>query len=68
MKTRAGERDLKICQTCRFWSMDKKGFCDYDHRGVGRFWYCEHWQAAAPGQLNQAAEGDSCPSCAVRAR
>ena len=45
MKEKSGEGVVKICKTCRFWSMDKKGFCDYDQRGVGQFWYCEHWLA-----------------------
>ena len=39
---------MKICKTCRYWSMEKKGFCHYENRGVGQFWHCDQW--LAPGQ------------------
>ena len=41
---------MKICKTCQLWSMEKKGFCHYENRGVGQFWTCEHWLAGAPGR------------------
>jgi hypothetical protein len=67
MKANSGERLVKICKNCRFWSMEKKGFCHYDNRGVGQFWCCEHWQAGAPGvEAEKGAAGQSCESCAIR--
>ena len=59
---------MKICKTCQFWSMEKKGFCHYENRGVGQFWTCEHWLAGAPGQgIDKKTEkGSSCLACAVR--
>jgi hypothetical protein len=57
---------MKICKTCRYWSMEKKGFCHYENRGVGQFWGCEHWLAAAPGQgIDETKKENSCQACAV---
>jgi hypothetical protein len=55
---------VKICKTCRFWSLEKKGFCQRDHRGVGQFWHCEYWLAGDEAEKAQA-EG-SCQMCAPR--
>jgi hypothetical protein len=58
---------MKICKTCRFWSLEKKGFCHYENQGVGQFWSCEHWQAIDPGQgTGQAKKDNSCQSCLTR--
>lgn len=64
MNEKSGEGVVKICKTCRFWSMDKKGFCEYDQRGVGQFWYCEHWLAEDGAEKAEA--GQSCQRCATR--
>jgi hypothetical protein len=46
MPTKKGERPLKVCHTCRYWSYKYKGFCEHCHQGVGRFWVCPDWTAA----------------------
>ena len=52
---------MKICKTCQFWSMEKKGFCHYENRGVGQFWTCEHWLAGAPGRgIDKTEKHNSC--------
>jgi hypothetical protein len=60
---------LKICKTCRFWSMDKKGFCQYENRGVGQFWCCEHWLAGASGISAEKTESElACRTCVTHPR
>jgi hypothetical protein len=38
---------LKTCCSCSFWSYQHKGFCHRLEQGVGKFWMCEDWTAAA---------------------
>ncbi len=47
MPAKNQERPLKVCATCRFWSYRYKGFCQRLGQGVGRFWVCVDWAAAA---------------------
>jgi hypothetical protein len=53
-------RPLKVCSTCRSWSYTYKGLCARLNQGVGKFWSCEDWSAAAdrPGAV---APGDKAP-------
>ncbi len=44
-----GEKPVKVCNTCRYWSYRYKGYCARLKQGVGRFWMCEEWSAAAEG-------------------
>ncbi|MFA5110657.1 MAG: hypothetical protein WC443_04550 [Desulfobaccales bacterium] len=41
------ERPLKVCSTCRHWTYKYKGLCTRLNQGVGKFWTCEEWTAAA---------------------
>jgi hypothetical protein len=60
---------VKICKTCHFWSLEKKGFCHLDERGVGQFWSCEYWQAGAPDKKVEKTEaGMACQTCATQTR
>ncbi|MEJ2670884.1 MAG: hypothetical protein P8168_01540 [Deltaproteobacteria bacterium] len=57
MSANPNPRPLKVCSTCRHWSNKYKGFCSRLNQGVGKFWICGEWQAAAdrPGpQVPQA--------------
>ncbi len=58
MPTKKGERPLKVCHTCRYWSYKLKGFCEHLHQGVGRFWICEDWAETA-GFHDHPPETDS---------
>jgi hypothetical protein len=51
------QRPLKVCQTCQFWTYIHKGYCQRVGQGVGRFWLCADWTAAA---AKPAATGASC--------
>lgn len=58
---------MKICKTCRYWSMEKKGFCHYENQGVGQFWHCEHWLAKSPGEGVEKTPAEIfCQICATR--
>ena len=60
---------MKICKTCQHWSMEKKGFCHYENRGVGQFWHCEHWLAESPGEGMEKPPAEIfCQICATRSR
>lgn len=60
---------MKICKTCGFWSMEKKGFCRHDHLAVGQFWCCEHWQEQASEiHVDRVAAELPCRTCTVRSR
>jgi hypothetical protein len=67
MPTKKGERPLKVCHTCRYWSYRYKGFCQHLNQGVGRFWICEEWRGPAedihhlPETGNAAAAGPPDP-------
>jgi hypothetical protein len=43
MPAKKGERPLKVCYTCRYWSYQFKGLCERLGQGVGKFWICEDW-------------------------
>jgi hypothetical protein len=58
-------RPVKICKTCRYWSMEKKGFCHHDNQGVGQFWHCEHWLAPGP-EVEKIKAEIPCQACATR--
>jgi hypothetical protein len=47
-------RPLKVCSTCRHWSYKYKGLCSRLNQGVGKFWACEAWLAAADRPMPQA--------------
>jgi hypothetical protein len=42
---------LKVCSTCRYWTYKYKGLCTRLNQGVGKFWICEDWTAAADHHL-----------------
>jgi len=52
---------VKVCHTCRHWSYRYKGYCARLNQGVGRFWMCEEWSAAAAEEPREGrpAEGAS---------
>ena len=47
MTTQEEKRPLKVCHTCRHWIYRYKGLCERLGQGVGKFWHCEDWAAAA---------------------
>jgi len=47
MCIKSEERPLKVCSTCRHWAYKYKGLCTRLNQGVGKFWTCEDWTAAA---------------------
>jgi hypothetical protein len=47
-------RPLKVCSTCRYWIYRYKGLCTRLNQGVGKFWVCEDWLAAADRPLPAA--------------
>jgi hypothetical protein len=47
MPANSEKSQLKVCCTCGFWSYQYKGFCHRLEQGVGKFWMCEDWSAAA---------------------
>ena len=53
MTTNLKARPLKVCSTCRHWSYKYKGLCSRLNQGVGKFWTCEKWLAAADHPLPQ---------------
>jgi hypothetical protein len=59
------DRPLKVCYTCRHWSYTYKGFCARLRQGVGKFWMCQEWTAAAaapePRKEEPAASGSVAP-------
>ncbi len=54
MPPKKGERPLKVCQTCRYWSYRYKGFCSRLDQGVGRFWRCAAWAEAEENASREA--------------
>jgi hypothetical protein len=55
------ERPLKVCGTCRFWSIKYKGFCQRLGQGVGRFWLCADWTAEG-GDREASPERKAAPA------
>jgi hypothetical protein len=57
-------RTLKVCSTCRYWTYKYKGLCTRLNQGVGKFWICEDWTAAAdrPLAAQPAAAAPNPPS------
>ena len=51
---------LKVCSTCHHWVYRYKGLCTRLNQGVGKFWRCEDWAAAADRQAT-AAPGAEAP-------
>jgi hypothetical protein len=56
------KRPLKVCSTCRHWTMKYKGFCDHLQQGVGKFHICAGWteesggrKTAPPGETSSEA-------------
>ncbi|MGQ9688314.1 MAG: hypothetical protein ACUVXF_05940 [Desulfobaccales bacterium] len=47
MSGKSEPNQLKVCCTCAYWSYKFKGFCHRLDQGVGKFWICEDWTAAA---------------------
>ncbi len=47
---------LKVCHTCRHWIYKYKGLCERLGQGVGKFWHCEEWSAAAPEKPGAKAD------------
>jgi hypothetical protein len=45
MSENADKRPLKVCSTCKFWSVQYKGFCHRLEQAVGKFWMCADWSA-----------------------
>jgi hypothetical protein len=54
MPSEKGDRPLKVCQTCRYWSYRYKGFCSRLDQGVGRFWSCVAWVEAEEAPSREA--------------
>ncbi len=62
MTTHLKPRPLKVCSTCHHWSYKYKGLCSRLNQGVGKFWACEAWQAAADCAVPQAPRTGSGPT------
>ena len=56
MTVKQEARPLKVCSTCRYWVYRYKGLCTRLNQGVGRFWLCEDWAAAADRLVSAAPE------------
>jgi len=50
---------LKVCSTCHYWVYRYKGLCTRLNQGVGKFWRCEDWTAAADRPAPPAPEAEA---------